>query len=201
MSIPGVFIDTDKSPHLDSAVQPLPPKRRRAAVFFDRDGVLNRDSGYVHAPKDFEWISGAKEAVKLVNDLGHFAFVVTNQAGVARGLYSEQAVDLLHRWIAGELAEAGAAIDDWRFCPYHPEAVVPEYRAAHPWRKPLPGMIMDLFAHWPIEREGSFLVGDKMSDIEAAQAAGLPGYLFQAGDLSAFVRKRLAPRAGAPRQS
>jgi len=172
------------------------PKGRRRAVFLDRDGVLNLDHGYVHAPHQVDWTPGAKAAVKLLNDTGHYVFVVTNQAGVARGLYDEEAVEALHLWMAEELAAAGASIDDWRYCPFHPEAEVPAYRAAHPWRKPSPGMLLDLFAHWPIEREGSFLVGDKASDIAAAEAAGVKGFLFAGGDLKAFVEERL--RRGNP---
>ena len=136
---------------------------------------------------------GAKEAVKLMNDAGYYLFVVTNQAGVAKGLYPEEAIRTLHRWMARELAAAGASIDDWRYCPYHPEGSVAEYRAAHDWRKPNPGMLLDLFAHWPIEREGSFLIGDKTSDIKAAEAAGIEGCLFEGGDLTAFLQRRLRP--------
>ena len=131
---------------------------------------------------------GAKRAVKLLNDAGYYVFVVTNQAGIAKGLYREEAVATLHRWMGDELAAAGASIDDWRYSPYHPDGSVEEYRGAHHWRKPNPGMILDLFAHWRIEREGSFLVGDKESDIEAAEAAGLPGYLFRGGDLLEFLQ-------------
>jgi D-glycero-D-manno-heptose 1,7-bisphosphate phosphatase len=187
----GFFIDIGVPESLAAAAILVPERRRRPAVFLDRDGVLNVDHGYVHAPDQVEWVPGAKEAVKLINDAGYYLFVITNQAGVAKGLYREEAIRALHRWMAQELAAAGASIDDWRYCPYHPEGSVAEYRAAHDWRKPNPGMLLDLFAHWPIEREGSFLVGDKISDIEAAEAAGVQGYLFEGGDLMEFLRKRL----------
>jgi D,D-heptose 1,7-bisphosphate phosphatase len=187
----GFFIDIGIPESLVAAAELVPKRRRRPAVFLDRDGVLNVDRGYVHAPDQVEWVPGAKEAVKLMNDAGYYLFVVTNQAGVAKGLYREEAIRTLHRWMAQELAAAGASIDDWRYCPYHPEGSVAEYRAAHDWRKPNPGMLLDLFAHWPIEREGSFLIGDKISDIEAAEAAGIPGYLFEGGDLRSFLQKRL----------
>jgi D,D-heptose 1,7-bisphosphate phosphatase len=166
-------------------------RRCRPAVLLDRDGVLNVDHGYVHAAHQIEWVAGAKEAVKLLNDLGYYAFVVNNQAGVAKGLYEEEAVGFLHHWMAEELAACGAAIDDWRHCPFHPEGSVAAYRQSNPWRKPSPGMLLDLFASWPIERRGSFLVGDKVSDIEAAEAAGVPGYLFRGGNLVDFLRERL----------
>jgi D,D-heptose 1,7-bisphosphate phosphatase len=187
----GFFIDIGVPESLAAAGELVPKQRRRPAVFLDRDGVLNVDHGYVHAPAQVEWVRGAKEAVKLLNDAGYYLFVVTNQAGVAKGLYPEEAIRTLHRWMARELAAAGASIDDWRYCPYHPEGSVVEYRAAHDWRKPNPGMLLDLFAHWPIEREGSFLIGDKISDIEAAEAAGIEGWLFEGGDLTTFLQKRL----------
>jgi len=189
----GFFIDIGVPESLAAAGDLVPKQRRRPAVFLDRDGVLNVDHGYVHAPAQVEWVRGAKEAVKLMNDAGYYLFVVTNQAGVAKGLYPEEAIRTLHRWMARELAAAGASIDDWRYCPYHPEGSVAEYRAAHDWRKPNPGMLLDLFAHWPIEREGSFLIGDKTSDIKAAEAAGIEGCLFEGGDLTAFLQRRLRP--------
>ena len=191
----GFFIDIGVPASLAAANELVPNQRRRPAVFLDRDGVLNVDHGYVHAAHQVKWIAGAKEAVKLLNDRGYYAFVVTNQAGVAKGLYEEEKIGILHRWMAEELATCGAAIDDWRHCPFHPEGSVAGFRASHPWRKPSPGMLLDLFSSWPIERNGSFLVGDKLSDIEAAKAAGVPGYLFRDGNLEAFLRERLpAPR-------
>jgi D-glycero-D-manno-heptose 1,7-bisphosphate phosphatase len=184
----GFFIDIGVPESLEAAAELVPRQRRRRAVFLDRDGVLNVDHGYVHAPEQVEWVQGAKEAVKLLNDAGYYVFVVTNQAGVGKGHYPEEAVNALHRWMARELAETGASIDDWRYSPFHPDASVAAYRAQHDWRKPSPGMILDLFAHWPIEREGSFLIGDKISDIQAAEAAGVRGFLFEGGDLATLLR-------------
>ena len=186
----GFFIEIDVADTLAAAAaaEVIPRRRRRPAAFLDRDGVLNLDHGYVHALEQFEWAPGARQAVKRLNDAGYYVFVVTNQAGVAKGLYREVEVVELHRWMAQELASVGASIDDWRYCPYHPDGSVAAYRAAHEWRKPKPGMILDLLEHWPVEREGSFLVGDKESDVEAAAAAGLPGHLFPGGDLLAFLQ-------------
>lgn len=183
----GFFVDLGAP----DAVEKVKRRLRRPAVFLDRDGVLNLDHGYVHAPHQVDWVRGAKQAVKLLNDAGRYVFVVTNQAGVAKGLYEEQAIGTLHRWMAEELAAEGAAIDDWRYCPFHPDGSVAAYCAMHPWRKPAPGMLLDLMERWPVERKGSFLVGDRLSDIEAAEAAGVPGYLFEGGDLAAFLRERL----------
>jgi D-glycero-D-manno-heptose 1,7-bisphosphate phosphatase len=101
---------------------------KRPAVFLDRDRVLNEDTGYVFDPGKLKWIEGAQEAVKAINEAGYFAFVVTNQSGVARGLYGESDVLALHAWMADELAKMGARIDDFAYFPHHPEAIVERYR-------------------------------------------------------------------------
>lgn len=127
--------------------------------------------------------------MKSFNDAGYFVFVVTNQAGVAHGLYDEGAVERLHRWMNAELRRSGAHVDAWRYCPFHPEAKVAAYRATHPWRKPGVGMLLDMMRQWPVETRGSFLIGDRDSDIGAAQSAGLPGHLFSGGSLAAFAAR------------
>lgn len=159
----------------------------RPAVFFDRDGVLNVDSEYAYKIDKFVWIDGAIEAVKAVNDAGYFAFVITNQSGVARGFFEETDLQLLHDWMVGQLAGHGARIDAFEYCPFHPDGIVERYRRTSDRRKPQPGMIIDLLNRFPVDVAKSFVVGDKASDIDAARAAGLPGYLFQGGNLREFI--------------
>jgi D,D-heptose 1,7-bisphosphate phosphatase len=184
----GFFIDIGVPADFQRAQRELPEMVRRPAVFFDRDGVLNIDKAYVHKVEDFEWIAGAREAVKLCNDRGYLTFVVTNQAGVARGYYGVETVEKLHDWMNEDLAQIGAHIDEFQYCPYHEEAVVEQWRQSSTRRKPAPGMILDCLRGWPVRKDSSFLVGDKLLDLQAAAAAGISGYLFEGGNLETLVR-------------
>jgi len=159
---------------------------KRPAVFFDRDGVLNYDLGWVGFKKDFHWIETAKDTVRAVNDAGFHAFIVTNQSGVAKGLYGESDVQALHAWV-DEIRKSGVTIDDVNYCPHHVDAIVPQYRAACRMRKPEPGMINDLCDRWQVDKRRSFLVGDKMSDIESSSRAGILGKLVGHRDLYVLV--------------
>ncbi len=165
---------------------------KKPAAFLDRDGVINRDTGYIGTRERFEWIDGAKAAVKRLNEAGFLVFIASNQSGVARGLFSEDEMRSLDTWMRGEFEKAGARIDDARYCPYLPDAKIEAYRRNSDWRKPAPGMLIDLMKHWPVDAPKSFLIGDKPRDLEAAKAAGIRGYLFEGGNLDEFVRALLA---------
>jgi D,D-heptose 1,7-bisphosphate phosphatase len=192
----GYFVDIGNAQDLASAELALKQRLSRPAVFFDRDGVLNHDTGYIFETSKLKWIDGAREAVKAVNDAGYFAFVVSNQSGVARGLYEESDVQAMHRWMADEMAMIGAHIDAFEYCLDRPEGTIERYRRVSDRRKPAAGMITDLLDRFPVNAVDSILIGDKASDLEAAQAAGLKGYLFSGGNLETFVKQHLRPRAG-----
>ena len=170
--------------------------KRKPAAFLDRDGVVNFDDGYVGTRERFRWIPGAAAAIQKLNEAGYFVFIASNQSGVARGLYSEQQLNELDSWMRAQLAADGARIDDVRYCPFHPDGSVADYRRDSDWRKPAPGMILDLMRCWPVERAGSFLIGDKPSDMQAAQNAGITGYLFSLGNLADFVAQCLSNQRG-----
>lgn len=188
----GFFLDIGVPDALDRGQTAIPAQLRRPAAFLDRDGVLNRDIGYLNKPEDLVWMPGAQRAVKRLNDAGYWVFVVTNQAGVARGFYDESAVHALHRFMNAELRRSGGHIDGFYHCPHHPDGTVPAYRRACGCRKPAPGMITAALADWPVERTGSFLIGDKPSDLEAAAAAEIPALLFTGDDLDRAVATVLA---------
>ncbi len=189
----GYFLDIGLPDTYEQAQREIPPRRQRPCAFLDRDGVLNEDAGYTHKPEDLVWKPGVREAIRKLNETGYYVVVVSNQAGVARGYYAESDVDRFHGAMRRDLAEAGAHIDAFYYCPFHKDAAVDRYRADnHPDRKPNPGMIEKARSDWPIRSEGSFLVGDQDSDLAAAKAAGLPGYAYREGSLADLVDRILA---------
>lgn len=163
----------------------------RPAVFFDRDGVLNRGVGYLFDISKFKMDRGRPRS-RQARECGRlFRFVITNQSGVARGFYEESDVHTLHRWMAEELAAAGAHIHAFEYCPEHPEAIVERYRRDSDRRKPGPGMITDLMKRFPVAADRSLLIGDQERDMEATHAAGIRGLLFRDGNLANYVRDAL----------
>lgn len=192
----GPFIDIGIPGDLKRAEKLMPKWRRRPAAFLDRDGIINHDTGYVWRRENYKWMEGADKAIKRLNDLGYFVFVVTNQAGVARGLYSANDVENLHFYINDTLRKSGAHVDAFYYCPHHPDFGDNQYRQICDCRKPRPGMLLRAMEEWPIDLSRSFMIGDKNSDMGAADAAGVPvKRLFLGGDIEAAMAEIAPPFA------
>jgi D-glycero-D-manno-heptose 1,7-bisphosphate phosphatase len=147
----------------------------RPAVFLDRDGVLNEEVGYLARLEDVRLLPGAAESVKSLNDAGFVTVVVTNQSGVARGYFTEDHVKATHDLIQTMLAEHGAKIDRFEYCPFHPTDGLGVYRRETTCRKPQPGMLLRAAAELGIDLAQSWIIGDRLSDVEAGFAAGCQG--------------------------
>lgn len=147
------------------------------ALFVDRDGVINKEKDYVYRVGDFEFIDGVIEALKKAAVLGYQIIVISNQAGIARGYYSEEDFHRITDWMRGEFRKKGVEITDVYYDPTHPEYGIGKYRRVSARRKPAPGMILDAVRDHRIDLQQSALVGDKLTDIEAGRRAGV-GRLF-----------------------
>lgn len=145
----------------------------KPAIFLDRDGVINEDTGYVSQVDDFHFLPGVIEALQLLKKKGYLLIVVTNQSGIARGYFSEDDFMNLTEWMDWSLADRGVDLDGIYFCPHHPTEGVAPYRKECLCRKPGPDMILDAAKYLKIDLAASYMVGDKSSDMKAAIAAGV----------------------------
>lgn len=145
----------------------------KAAVFLDRDGVINREKNYVHRVDEFEFLDGVFEACRRIRRAGYRLVIITNQAGIARGYYTEADYHALTRWMLDCFRAQGVEVDAVYFCPHHPEHGLGDYRRECGCRKPAPGMILDAAREHGLDLSRSILVGDKLSDIQAGKAAGI----------------------------
>ncbi|EGT3622388.1 D,D-heptose 1,7-bisphosphate phosphatase [Morganella morganii] len=141
------------------------------AVFLDRDGTINVDTGYVHKVDDFQFIENAIEAMQSIKQMGYALIIVTNQAGIARGMYTEDQFMHLTEWMDWSLADRGVDLDGIYYCPHHPEGTVEEFRQVCNCRKPAPGMLLDAQKYLKIDMGNSYMVGDKLDDMLAGRAA------------------------------
>jgi D-glycero-D-manno-heptose 1,7-bisphosphate phosphatase len=159
----------------------MPALEKSRALFLDRDGVVNEEVGYLHRPEDVRWVAGIVPLCRTAQSLGYKLVVVTNQSGIARGLYSEAEFQSLMTWMRAELADHGVTIDAVYHCPYHPEHGIGDYKREHEDRKPSPGMLLRAARDLQLELSQSILVGDRCSDLAAAHAAGLRQAFFLPG--------------------
>jgi D-glycero-D-manno-heptose 1,7-bisphosphate phosphatase len=159
----------------------IPEPKCRAALFLDRDGVLIEDIGYVGRPEDVILIGGVANTIARINALGAPVVVVSNQSGVARGLFSEDAVEQVHNKVSELLRSSGGRVDRFYFCPHHPTLGRGEYRRESAHRKPAPGMLCDAAVEMTIDLRMSVMVGDKISDIQAGRAVCATTVLVRTG--------------------
>jgi D-glycero-D-manno-heptose 1,7-bisphosphate phosphatase len=167
------------------APKPLDRRTLRPAAFVNQ-GALTRGDVTGEKYDRIRWVTNAAAAIRRLNDVGYFVFVISSETGVANGSISQGDMGKLQVRIRIELLQQGARVDDLRSCPYPPQATVAAYKRDSDWRIPKPGMILDLMRYWPVNLERSFVIGDAM-DIKAAQAAQIAGHLFRGEDLLAFI--------------
>ena len=153
----------------------------RTAVFLDRDGTLLEEANYVCELDRLVFFPFAIDAVRLLNRAGFAVVVVTNQAGIARGIVEESFVAQAHAVMTERLAEGGARVDGYYYCPHHPQGIVEAYRRVCECRKPQPGMLRRAAGELGLDLTGSFVVGDKLQDVEAGAAVGARGVLVRTG--------------------
>ncbi|MGA7155913.1 MAG: HAD family hydrolase [Acidobacteriaceae bacterium] len=145
---------------------------RGKALFLDRDGVINEEVGYLHAREEVRWVEGIFELCRVAKGLGYKLVVVTNQSGIARGMYTEEQFEALMAWVLEEFVKRGVALDAVYFCPFHPDGVG-KYKREHEDRKPGTGMLRRAAKDLGLELGASVMVGDRCSDVTAGRAAGL----------------------------
>lgn len=150
-------------------------------IFLDRDGTMNEEVNYLHRPEDLRILPGVPEAVRMWNERGYRVVVVTNQAGVARGYYTEADVEILHEYLNRQLDKKGAHVDHFFYCPHHPEYGIGEYKKECRCRKPQTGMFEMAEAYYQVDKSRSFMVGDKLIDVEAGKNYGIRGILVGTG--------------------
>jgi D-glycero-D-manno-heptose 1,7-bisphosphate phosphatase len=168
----------------------------RPAVFLDRDGVVIEDGHYLGDSSRIRLVPGSAEAIAALTRAGWLVRIVTNQSGVARGMFTIESVDEVHRQLSDLLRGFGATVNAYRFCPHHPEAIVSAYRVMCECRKPLPGMLLSAAAELGVELKSSWMIGDRITDLQAGAAAGCRTVLVRTGygsevDAAALDRAKL----------
>ncbi len=157
----------------------------------DRDGIINKDRGYVGYRKDFIWVPGAKKAIKYLKNKGYKVIIVSNQSGVARKYFSYMDVVRLHKQVQKELIKYGTFIDRFYFSPYHKKGIIKKYKIDHETRKPKIGIFKKILKKYNIDKKNSFMIGDKKTDMIFAKRCGVTGYFFKEKNLYEFFKKKL----------
>lgn len=155
--------------------------KKNAAIFLDRDGTINEEVGYLDSLDKLVIFPSAFEAIRLINQSGRKVIVVTNQAGIARGLFGEDLVETIHAALREALRRKSAFIDAFYYCPHHPTEGLPPYRQSCDCRKPAPGLFLRASREWNLDLSASWMIGDRYNDMEAAHRAGARGILVKTG--------------------
>ena len=155
---------------------------KRKGLFLDRDGVINVNHGYVHRIEEFQFIDGIFDLTRLASSKDYVICVVTNQAGIARGYYTESDFDQLTSWMCGQFKSEGVIIDKVYYSPYHPVHGLGQYKKDHISRKPNPGMLQQAMFELDIDVQASILIGDNVTDIQAGFSAGVGKKLYLGND-------------------
>ena len=145
----------------------------KPAVFLDRDGVINRDKGYISKVDDVEFIEGVFETCKTFKEMGYLLVLVTNQSGIARGYFTEDTFLSITEWMDWNFADNDVELDGIYYCPHHPDYGDETYKKDCDCRKPKSGMFLDAQKHFEIDMEASVMIGDKADDMRAADGAGV----------------------------
>ena len=161
---------------------------QKPAIFLDRDNTLIQDDGYIFEIEKFAWINGAAAALRRFHEANIPVFIVTNQGGIGRGIFSEDQMHHFNSHMIAAASEAGGCITDIAFCPHHPLSTNPAMAIACDCRKPEPGLLFNLARKWKIDLSESVMIGDRNSDVEAGQRAGAHGYLFTQNSLDDLAK-------------
>lgn len=151
------------------------------AVILDRDGTINVEKNYLYRIEEFQFIKGVPQTIKLLNENNYKVIVATNQAGVARGYYTEESVIKLHNFISEELKKYDAYIDDYFYCPHHPDAGIGKYKVNCACRKPNAGLYLAAMDKWAIDPNKSYVIGDKITDLIPGKLLGMQTILVETG--------------------
>lgn len=154
---------------------------KNKAIFLDRDGTINIDKNYMYKIEDFEFVENAVEGLKILFDLGYKLIIVTNQAGIGRGYYTEEDLEKLNKYMEDELIKSGIKIEKCYFCPHHAEHGIGKYKKDCECRKPKAGMLLEGIKEFDIDVTKSYMVGDKMSDAQAGINANVKPIIVRTG--------------------
>ena len=182
------FLDIGTPKYIRSAHKKLKKYFYRPAVFLDRDGVINYDSGYVYKKKDFKFRKGVLKGLKYLINKNYYIFLITNQAGIAKGYYKESDFKKLHIYLKNYLSKKNIYFNDVQYCPFHPKGKIKRYKRKSSLRKPGNQMIKNIFENWIVDKQNSFMIGDKISDELCAKRSKI-SFFYAKNDFFKQVKK------------